>query len=605
MNKKLTLVCSFILCVVVMTSFVFASAYTDIMADLNSIYSDAEALNLQYEQLINTNASKIAAIPHATEAQNLADHIMQDNAQSLYTTIINEVVAIYGASDPLTIGLQGIKSQAKPLVDQVKATETEIKNNFSNMSSTELEAVINRVRDIAQDFGGSETITADYNTIIANIDTLKVSLSTLNTNLENFANTYENQLKQVFDTTIAKSIVDKVGSGKYVEALDIVKAELNNIGATQAVTDIELLKQEILDIKDDVKDISDKLKVSYVYLTVPQITNIKTKAEQIVNMYVTFTKHMYNTYSTPYINKLRVELYALDLNQSIDKANAMLDYLVSYKSSIASKKQEATKYLAVFAALGYDEDDIKDYIKNNYQSEYNSLVDKIDLEFANYVEHVKDIIDDEIADIKVSMKVYTERQADLRKLNQDLINVISKIETLKTRVNTEISNINFDFSDVVTLIDAYETTVYDAIHEKMLLVIEEILGQETTIFKYDATKKYIIYSSMPVLNNLKGLMGLQSSMYQYAGLVSGDITTSSKVRINLSASYFDIFGIVNLGDINSDRVYDISDVVTVIDKALTKVTLTNEKLIAADLDQNGVYDTTDITIMIDKSLSRI
>ena len=605
MNKKLTLVCSFILCVVVMTSFVFASAYTDIMADLNSIYSDAEALNLQYEQLINTNASKIAAIPHATEAQNLADHIMQDNAQSLYTTIINEVVAIYGASDPLTIGLQGIKSQAKPLVDQVKATETEIKNNFSNMSSTELEAVINKVREIAQDFGGSETITADYNTIIANIDTLKVSLSTLNTNLENFANTYENQLKQVFDTTIAKSIADKVGSGKYVEALDIVKAELNNIGATQAVTDIELLKQEILDIKDDVKDISDKLKVSYVYLTVPQITNIKTKAEQIVNMYVTFTKHMYNTYSTPYINKLRVELYALDLNQSIDKANAMLDYLVSYKSSIASKKQEATKYLAVFAALGYDEDDIKDYIKNNYQSEYNSLVDKIDLEFANYVEHVKDIIDDEIADIKVSMKVYTERQADLRKLNQDLINVISKIETLKTRVNTEISNINFDFSDVVTLIDAYETTVYDAIHEKMLLVIEEILGQETTIFKYDATKKYIIYSSMPVLNNLKGLMGLQSSMYQYAGLVSGDITTSSKVRINLSASYFDIFGIVNLGDINSDRVYDISDVVTVIDKALTKVTLTNEKLIAADLNQNGVYDTTDITIMIDKSLSRI
>src|SRR5574344_614040 len=79
MKKKLTIICSFIFCVILVSSFAYASTYTDIMTDLNSIYSDAESLNAEYEMLLTTYAAKISSIAHATEAQNLADHIMQEN----------------------------------------------------------------------------------------------------------------------------------------------------------------------------------------------------------------------------------------------------------------------------------------------------------------------------------------------------------------------------------------------------------------------------------------------------------------------------------------------------------------------------------------------
>lgn len=612
MSKKIITSClvMFSLCLVFVSVFA-ATDYTTLNSKLDSIITEARELVSDYNSFLTDNEAVLQTIPSFEDAKNLKENMLKEDVVSVINSLINELNAL-GTTEAIQAKgeLENIKQNAETLVDNSKDVVEEVKANYENYTTDEITALVEKVQDMVEEFGITNSSVPTYSEIKSQVETVCMHADVLQAELQLFIDDYHEML---FDNA-SEALLDKLLEASSVEeVLNILETELDSIGTAQSATakeDLKYIKSIVESLKAAAEVLAGDFKEAYVFLKPAEVEAIKKDLQNIIDLYVDYGKSVIDTYSETYIEKIKDKIYETEPLTVITKIDDMMDKAYEYEQKIIELKDKvvdkAYEYLPILVVFGYDKDDITNYVEEKIDTYKDKVSNRLVDEFDAYLSHMQDKYKSIITGIKeATADIYTVRQTNISKEIEELFDVRTSFVSLLNRVSTEIENRISEEgtkSDVLDLMDTYEEIVLTAIDEIVLYAVESNFAIEEEIFAYLADERILVFSDFSATSVVKNVSGIDVKYFTYASLQNNKIATSTKALISLSDTVQEVYQFAVLGDVNSDGAWDISDVVMVIDESINKTNLAGVEYIAADLNSDDICDITDVVMSIDKGL---
>lgn len=620
-NKILGIFFALVVAIPMLTS-VFAVSAKDILAKLDGIVDDIDSMKKEYEQILQDYPDVIDSLSEESKdkALNLADKLMADgNANALEqikTELSNSSVP---NADKVLEAVQGLESKAEALIDDNKDIIEEVKSGYTNLTTSEIKQVIEKVTDIVESLGVTVDVTDTYNEVMSILDDAHDMAKEINAKLEDVIANNVDAFESALTMDLAKELLNEVKAKDKEAIIDTLIEAINNVeGSASLKADLKEIKTAVIALKDKLMELANLEEQDLLMFTDVQKEAISEKVKAVIKDYVDFAKIILDSYSEDYMDVVIGKMYNKSVDQMIGYANTALDYLDKYKDTITSLTaqdvidmlglpKDLVKKAGIMVALGFvdtsnlNKESIKTYVKNTFGTQISNLKDYMVNELAEYINYIFTSMENEINDTFNAEGLASVVQNNLRTITTSRFNTLANIKSLKDRVDKELLS---NFQSVKTELDALAKVVYKEYEGNILSSIGATMMKENE----DAEKQYeCLEDSGIILSNRffttsdftqeLGIPSEHSAVASYSNIASGKIKTGTTLELDISDSVHGEVSFVVLGDIYDDGIIDARDYMMIKNYIMDNDEMSEEALVAADTYRDESIDARDYMVI--------
>lgn len=589
---------------------IFAISQDDLLARLDGLIDDVEDIKAEYDEMLNTYGHVVDSLTEGNKEaiKNIhqsmgADDLKQTIANikdELATSALPEAVEVIAA-------IENLEKDAKKVIDENKDLIEEVKTSYTDMSSSEIKEVINKVKDVVEVIGYETDTTASFNKIMDIMDETHNIALDINDDIEKALANNHDVFVEALNKTGVKNIIEAIKTKDIDKVITVIKDSLKGVsGAESLRADLDAIKTKAANMKNTIKEIKNIDNADLLLFTDAQNTSISNKIKEVEKDYINFIKLIVNDYLEVYLESMMEYTYNKNIDTAIDYANDVLDYYDEYKDMefdtekiINKLPKEAKESLGLIVALGYVDvkEYNKEYITGNFGTEIDNIIDFLSEEFLDYLTNLETRFEKELQDEVNKDLTSAKLQTNIKTLTTSRFTTLNSLKALRNRAEKEILS---KVDGVMDKVELVEPLVYDVFNTSILNNIETIMGLEkekaNKTYEADTVRKYIVTNVFESTSNLYSKFGIPSAnkgILTYAKLASKKIKTTSTMTITLSEGVTTTYTYAVLGDVYADGIIDARDYMMIKNYIMKDETLDKSRLYAADTYRDNKIDARD------------
>lgn len=631
MKQKITKM--FLACLMIIPVFtsVFAISSEDLMARLDGIIADVDAMKDEYNDILETYPDVIDSLSseNKAKAEDLANNLLADDVEDTVKAIKAELKAsTVQDADKVLAAIEDLQADAEKLIEDNKDVVEEVKTGYSDMSTTEVQQVIEKVKDVVESLGMEVDTTDTYNKLMKILEDAHGIALDINTKLRAIIRDNVATFESALTKELIKEVLTEVKAKDQEAVIDtLIKALDNADGGAQVKAWLKEVKVDAKELKAKLMELKNLSEQDLLMFTDTQKTAVSNKLKKIEKDYIDFAKVVIDDSAENYM-KVVINLgYNEPVDKMIEYANEALDYYAEYKDTVKdlanketmiSKLPEDMKDLAekagLMVALGFvDTSDYnKEYVTNNFQTQIDNMTEFIAEEFVDYLDHIDSVMKGEIADELSLNNSASTTQKNIIAINSARFTTLDNIKALKTRIFTELLADQAETKAEISKVMPY---VYDIYNENILSTIETIMSLENEKkdkeYEFNSGRLMLLTDSFMAKDKIAKTLGIPTAnmnVVTYKGLANNKIKTGSSMTITLSENVFGTYQYAVLGDVYADGVINSRDYMAIKNQIMGDDELKTINKMAADTYRDNSISSRDYMviknyIMDDKEIS--
>ena len=619
-NKILSLFLASLM-IIPLFSSVFAVSYQDFKTRLNNIKTDINSMKNDYENILATYPNVIDALsPENKEnALTLTENVMADGIKAKIDSIKAElgIITVSGATDVLD-AINNLEDEAQDIFDENEDIIDEIKSGYMNLTIDEVKYIIDEVNEITDSLGYSIDTTDNYNKFITILDEARIIEQSINDKLNDLLDESANYIDEIVSLDFLKELFEDI-KNKDREAIietieDAVDGTTNEANIKPLIGDI---KEKINNLKNKFKEIGTLDEKALIKFDASQKLVISNKAKDIENDYIDYAKNIVDVFAEGYIHELSLVIYDEDVDDMIDFANDILDFIAEYKDTIkklynnpldeiknhtySAEIEDLLKKGGILVAIGFFDtvDYSGDFFYNKFKPEMKAIVDYVSDEFLDYIDHIDVVLQKEISD-EIADNTAGVAQTNVRTINLKRFTTVDNIKALKERIENEIFSETSKFDDTDKLVTKVTPLLYKMCYINMLDAIEKIMllenEKDNKSFEYNEARGYILTDSFMNISDIEDKLGIPN---KHIDIISHDklngtkVMTTSTMDITFTEEVFGNYIIAVLGDVYADGKINSQDYMAVKNEIMGTKELASINKIAANTYRDNKVDSRD------------
>lgn len=609
-NKILRIFLALVVALPMFTS-VFAISYDDLLARLDTIAEDINAMKQEYSQILETYPDVISSLSAETKAaaETLADNLMAEDIVSTVETLKEELAASTATdADKVLEAIENLQADATELIENNKDVVEEVKEGYSDLTVEEIKQVVEKATEIIESLGASTDVSGTYNQMITILDEAQDMSEDITVKLEDvIANNLE-----TFDSALSINLVKELWNeiqNKDEEAvIDTLIQALNNVeGGEVLKPDLKELKEMAVALKDKIMEMETLSEQDLLMFSDSQRADIAAKVKEIEKDYVEFAKVIIDNYSQDYMDVVIDKAYNQTVDQMIRYANIALDYFAEYKdtikslsvSSIAAKlPQDLVQKAGIMVALGFI--DISEYnmsyITTNFETQIDDISQYLAEKLVEYIDYIDVTINDEVTNVYENGTDSETTQNELRDITSSRFTTLSNIKALKNRVDTELlanyEDIRADLNQIMSFIyRMYEENILSSTGATLMKENDDIAKK----YECKTNAGYILTNQFFATSDFTAELGIPSanqSVVTYTDVANSKIRTGTELTIEVGSAYGTAMFAV-LGDTYADGMIDARDYMMIKNYIMDGTEMIDASLLAADTYRDELIDARD------------
>ena len=446
--------------------------------------------------------------------------------------------------------------------------------------------------------------------VISRVNSAGDVAQTIVSDLTDWSNSYASSVKGIY----SKAFIHKFDSLDYSKSIDLVIDELKRNGYTEASDSLLSIKPRLVSNLDYLKE---TLRITEDYLNShvsggvtgsldlfielrSEIKKLKSPVKNLVKIYY----DMYYDSAKSRVNSLNSVADARRLfDLALDEFDRVNDIYSKYEEKI-NKWQNLYNLYHLEDYDDYFKEIFSDYYKK-IKEDYYKLYNKIEKKLQSMLDNRIDIIDSTVLPFESETKI---------EANNKLYEIMDYIKEVEDKINARFATINSKIKINSPMISKYfypyEKEIIDRLEEAYKYTEAHLYGgypielkneSDSSFIKIDHLFEFIYYDAKDL--NLKKFVNKFES--DYGTIVAEDkhnnrLATGTYIFVMRNNSEYAHYKVIVKGDVSSNGVIDITDVVKACDQMFKKIQLDSLQFMAADMNSDGKVNITDIVKICDK-----
>lgn len=616
MKNKLTRIFLALVVALPMFTSVFAISAEDLLDRLDGIEHSINDIRSEYAKELELYADVVDSL--SPESQDTIDDLR--NGLVLQDGMADRVEALKAELEASEVEnanklLDSTKAAEDSLYDIIEDNEDiveEVKNGYSNLTANEIKQVVEKAVEIAGSLGLETDTTETYESMMKILDEAHGLALEINTKLEAIITNNVSTFEDTLTLDLVKEVLTEVKAKDRESVLDtLIEALDNATGSAELKADLKEVKAIAVELKDKLMELADLPEQDLLMFTSEQKTDVSNKIKAVEKDYVDFAKTIIGNCAEDYMDVVINLAYDVKVDTMIEYANKALDYYAEYRDTLdsltvsmfASKLPTSMKSLAekagLMVSLGFVDTSVynKDYIKDNFGTQIDNLIEYIAQEIVDYLDYIDGAIEDEVMDTYQNGVDSETTQKELRGITAARFTTLNNLKALKTRVDKELLANHDDVKSDLSQMANYVYTMYN---ENILLSISATLVKENSdaARKYECAEmdSYILtnkFISTSEFTQELGIPAKYSSVATYEKTANNKLKTDSTLTLKLSEETMGTITFAVLGDIYADGLIDARDYMVIKNYIMEGEDVSKICLIAADTYRDRLVDSRD------------
>jgi len=589
---------------------VFAISQEELLARLDILITDVEDIKAEYDEMLNTYSDVIESLSNDNKQaiKNIHQNMAADDLKETIQNIKDELsVSTIPEATEVIAAIEDLEQDAKALVDENKDLIEEVKTSYTDMSSSEIKEVIEKVKDVVDVLGYETDTTESFNKVMDIMDEAHNIALDINEDIKKALANHHDVFVEALNKNGVKGVVNAVKTKDIDKVITAMKNTLNGVSGADALrADLDALKTKATNMKNTIKEIKNVDNADLLLFTNAQNESISNKIKLVEQDYIDFIKLIINDYLEVYLESMMEYTYDKNIDTAIDYANNVLDYYAEYKDMefdtekiINKLPKDAVESLGLVVALGYVdlEEYNKEYITGNFGTEIDNIIDFLSEEFLDYLTNLEIRFENELQS-EVNKDLSSAKiQTNVKALTTSRFNTLNDLKALRNRAEKEILS---KVDGVMDKVELVEPLAYDVFNTSILNNIETTMELEKEksdkTYEADTVRKYILTNVFETSTNLYSKFGIPSAnkgILTYTKLAKTKIKTTSTMTITLSEGVTTTYTYSVLGDVYADGGIDARDYMMIKNYIMEDETLDKSRLLAADTYRDNKIDARD------------
>lgn len=608
-GKILRIFLAFVVTIPMFTS-VLAISSEDLLARLDAIAVDINAMKEEYNQIISTYPDVINSLSAETKAaaETLVDNLMADEIVNTVQTIKAELAAsTVTDADKVLAAIEDLQADASELIEDNKDIVEDVKSGYSDLTVEEIQEVVEKAVEIVKSLGANADVSDTYDDMMTVLNEAHGIATEITVKLEPIIENNVGTFESALSMDLVKGLLSAIENKDEGAVIDTLIEALNNAeGGAALKEDLKEVKDLVIDLKDKIMELDTLSEQDLLMFTDDQKADVAQIVKDVEEEYIEFAKIILDNYATDYVQVIIDAAYNKTVDQMINYANIALDYYEKYEDTIKSLSvssivaklpQDLVQKAGIMVALGFVDmpEFNRNYITNNFGDQIDSMIQYLADEMVAYLDHIEETINDEVMDVYQNGVESEATQNELRTITVARFTTLSNIKALKNRVDTELLS---NHQGIKEDLDQLVMFVYHMYEGNIVSSIGATLVKEND----DSAKKYetlddecILTNTFFALSDFTNELGIPSSN---KGVVSYTNTAGSKIKtgttFNIGMEFVRVSAtFAVLGDIYADGEIDARDYMMIKNHIMEYKEMSGINLTAADTYRDDSIDARD------------